>query len=155
MNGGLKHLFERVFMNKLVDKKIIGPNPYVSIPGNDPIEAMEVLYYTYDNHKIQRKDLVIIFNVAAGCYNCIRANQAEICARRVRCAKSLTKLHTRMQLRMRHRIKTSAGVSKGRIEQISTKKSKQIEKVEEFDATVHMTTQEEWHKEMGQGPLHG
>ena len=42
---------------------------YDSIPGKDPLEAMQVLQYLYENHRLLKKDLIITFDDAAGCYN--------------------------------------------------------------------------------------
>ena len=113
MNGGMKYLFGRVFMKKLVQDGVIDSNAYGSIPGRDPLEALKVLQYLYDNHRLMKRDLVVIFNDAAGCYDRIRPNQAEICSRRVGCSTSLTKTHTSLQMNMVHHIKTAAGISKG------------------------------------------
>ena len=126
MNGGLKYLFGRIFMKKLVKDKVLDPNAYGSIPGRDPLEALKVLQYLYENHRIMKKDLVVVFNDAAGCYDRIRPNQAEICARRVGCATSLAKTHTSLQMNMTHHVKTSAGVSKGNIKFEDTNKNEII-----------------------------
>ena len=119
-NGGFKYLFGRVLMKKLVEDGIIDPNAYGGIPGRDPLEAMKVLQYMYDNHRLQKRDLIVIFNDAAGCFDRVRPNQAEICSRRVGCPPSLSKTHTKLQQNMRHYIKTSAGVSTGTIQYKNT-----------------------------------
>ena len=67
MNGGFKYIFGRIFMKKLVEDNIIDSNVYGSIPERDPIEALKVLQYLYENHRLMKKDLIIIFNDAAGC----------------------------------------------------------------------------------------
>ena len=71
MNGFLKYLMRRIFMKKLVDH-----NTYESVSGRDPMEAIQILQYLYDNHQILKKDIVVLFNNAAWCYDQIRANQA-------------------------------------------------------------------------------
>ena len=67
MNGGFKYIFGRIFMKKLVEDNIIDSNVYGSIPERDPLEALKVLQYLYENHRLMKKDLIIIFNDAAGC----------------------------------------------------------------------------------------
>ena len=115
MNGALKYLFGRKLMRKMVSDGILDENTYGSIPGKDSLEAMKVLQELYDNHRILKKDLVVVFNDAAGCYDRIRANQAELCSRRVGCSVDVTKTHTNIQNKMVHKIKTSAGISTGQI----------------------------------------
>ena len=115
MNGALKYLFGRKLMRKMVNDGILDENTYGSIPGKDSLEAMKVLQELYDNHRILKKDLVVVFNDAAGCYDRIRANQAELCSRRVGCSVDITKTHTNIQNKMVHKIKTSAGISTGQI----------------------------------------
>ena len=113
MNGGLKYLFGRELMKRLVKDGVIDSQAYGSIPGRDPLEAMKVLQYLYENHRLLKKDLVIIFNDAAGCYDRVRANQAELASRRVGCSTDISKTHTAIQTNMTHYVKTSAGISRG------------------------------------------
>ena len=68
-------------MKKLVQDGVIDSNAYGTIPGRDPLEALKVLQYLYDNHRLMKRNLVVIFNDAAGYYDRIRPNQAEICSR--------------------------------------------------------------------------
>ena len=98
MIGAYKYLFGRKLMKKLVGEGTIDASAYGSIPGHDSLEAIKVLQYLYDNHRLLKKDLLIIFNDAAGCYDRIRPNQAEICARRVGCPSGMAKTHTKLQL---------------------------------------------------------
>ena len=116
MNGGLKYLFGKELMKLLVKDGVIDAQAYGSVPGRDPLEAMKLLQYMYDNHRLLKKDLAVVFNDAAGCYDRIRANQAEICSRRVGCSTDLAKTHTAIQTNMIHYVKTAAGISKGFIQ---------------------------------------
>ena len=115
MNGFLKYSLGRVLMRKLVSDGIVNDTTFGSVPGRNSLEAMKLLQLLYDNHRILKKDLVVVFNDAAGCYDRIRANQAEICARRVGCSTNVIKTHTRIQNTMVHYIKTAVGVSDGSI----------------------------------------
>ena len=98
-------------MRKLVNDGIINDTMFGSIPGRDSVEAMKHMQLLYDNHRILKKDLVVDSNDAAGCYDRIRANHAEICARRVGCSNNIIKTHTRLQNQMIHYVKTATGVS--------------------------------------------
>ena len=69
MNGGLKYLFGRELMKRLVKDGVIDAQAYGSVPGRDPLEAMKILQYMYDNHRLMKRDLAVIFNDAAGCYD--------------------------------------------------------------------------------------
>ena len=135
MNGGFKYLFGRLLMKKLVKDGIIDSNAFGSIPGRDSLEALKVMQYLYENHRIMKKDMVVIFNDAAGCYDRIRPNQAELCSRRVKCSTSLVKTHTRLQMKMIHKIKTAAGISPGRI-QHSTNEATGIQLVHDHNESV-------------------
>ena len=116
MNGFLKLIFGRTFMTKLIKDRIINETTFGSIPGKDPAEAMKALQYLYDNHRILKKDLIVVFNDAAGCYDRIRPNQAELCSRRVGCSVDILKTRTAIQNNMKHYIRTRTGISKGHIE---------------------------------------
>ena len=115
MNGGFKYLFGKLLMKQLVENGTLNDHAYGSIPGRDTLEALKALQYLYENHRLLKKDMIVIFNDAAGCYDRIRPNQAEICSRRVGCPISLAKTHTRIQTEMTHHIKTASGISKGTI----------------------------------------
>ena len=62
-----------------------------------------------------KHSLVIILNDAAGCYDRIRPNQAELCSPQVGCTTSLIKTHTCLQMKMTHHVKTSAEILRGYI----------------------------------------
>ena len=92
-NGGLKYLLGKVFMRHLVQNKAITGSAFGSIPGRDAQEAMQLLQFTYENHRIQKRDLIAMFNDAAGCYDRIRPNQADLCKRRLKCPDSISTCH--------------------------------------------------------------
>ena len=114
-NGGLKYILGRLFMRKITQEGAIEPHAYGSIPGKDAIEAMKLLQYLYDNHRILKKDLIVIFNDAAGCYDRVRPNHSELCSLRLGCPRSIMQTHTITQNRMQHHVKTATGISKGYI----------------------------------------
>ena len=74
---------------------------------------MKLLQLLYDNHRILKKDLIVVFNDAAGCYDRIRPNHAEICAQRIGCNRRIIKTHTKIQNMMVHYVKTAVGISEG------------------------------------------
>ena len=112
-NGGLKYLLGRIFMRKLSYEGLIDASAYGSVPGRNTIEAMKVMQNLYDNHRILKRDLAVVFNDAAGCYDRVRPNRSEICSLRLGCAESVIQTHTKTQTEMKHYIKTAAGVSRG------------------------------------------
>ena len=57
MNGGLKFLFGKELMKRLVKDGVIDDQAYGSIPGRDPLEAMKLLQYLYENHRLLKRDL--------------------------------------------------------------------------------------------------
>ena len=116
MNAFLKLVLGRTFMRKLINDGIINETTFGSIPGKDSTEAMKALQFLFDNHRILRNDLIVVFNDAAGCYDRIRPNQAEICSRRLGCNTNISKTCTRIQNQMQHFIRTSTGISSGWIE---------------------------------------
>ena len=114
-NAGLKYLLGRRLMHHLVRKNLITPELYGSIPGRTAQEAMALLQQIFDNHRLTRRNLLIDFNDAAGCYDRIRHNLASITVIRLGCALLLTLCHCMVQLHMRHYIRTAAGISSGYI----------------------------------------
>ena len=52
MNGGLKCLFGKELTFQLVKDGVIDAQAYGSVPGRDPLEAMKLLQYMYDNHRL-------------------------------------------------------------------------------------------------------
>ena len=115
-NGGLKYILGRLFIRKIVNEGAIESHAYGSIPGKDSLEAMKLLQYLYDNHRILKRDLIVIFNDATGCYDDVQPNHSELCSLRLGCPRSVIQTHTITQNRMKHHVKTSAGVSSGNIE---------------------------------------
>ena len=112
-NGMLKFLLGRQLMRHMVQTDQIDVTTFGSIPGRDAKEAMKLLDMVYSNHRLFSRTLVSIFNDAAGCYDRIRPNMADIAMRRVGCPASITNTQTRAQLGMVHKIRTALGVSKG------------------------------------------
>ena len=68
-NGGLKYLLGKRLMEHLVKNGTIDEHAYGSIPGKSSQEAMQTLQFIYENHRIMKRDLVALFNDAAGCYD--------------------------------------------------------------------------------------
>lgn len=114
-NGALKYLLGRLMMRHIVKSDEVDVTTFGSIPGRDAIEAMGVLQQLYDNHRLFHRSMVAMFNDAAGCYDRIRVQLAEICLRRLGCPENIAKTHTKAQQGMIHRIKTALGISPGTI----------------------------------------
>lgn len=102
-------------MRHIVKCHKVDKTTYGSIPGRDAIEAMGVLQQIFENHRLFNCAMVAIFNYAAGCYDCIRAQLAEICLCCLGCPASISKTQTAAQMGMMHCIRTSLGISPGTI----------------------------------------
>ena len=115
-NGGLKYLLGRKLMQHMVNHKLIPPETYGSIPGRNAIEAMKLLQLFYENHRLLKRDMAIVFNDADGCYDRIRPNMVDLTMRRLGLPKSIATAHTDAQIHMRHHIKTANGISRDHIQ---------------------------------------
>ena len=87
-----------------------------SLPGQNAIEAMKMIQLTYENHRIFTRPMITIFNDAAGCYDQIRQNMADIAMRRIGCPRSMTQTLTKSLLQINHKIKTALGISPGTLQ---------------------------------------
>ena len=103
--------------NNLIDDEVYG-----SCKGKTGSEALITLQLLADHSRVWKKNLILLFNDAAGCYDRIPPALAEIALRRAGVPKSITKAHTEAQRRMKHHIKTVIGVSLGFIQYGNTKK---------------------------------
>ena len=115
-----KYLLGRQLMRHMVDTQQIDITTFGSIPGRDAKEAMKLLDMVMTNHRLMSRTLVTVFNDAAGCFDRIRPNMADLAMRRVGCPKSITNTHSIAQLGMTHRVKTAMGISPGSIKWDST-----------------------------------
>ena len=97
---------------------------------------MKALQYLYDNHRLLHKDLIVVFNDAAGCYDRIRPNQAELCRRRLGGNVNVLRTRTKIQNNMKHYVRTSVGVSKSYIEWGETEEDEEITTRKEDDVTI-------------------
>ena len=110
-NGGLKYLLGKKLMQHMVTNGLIPNETFGSIPGRNAAETMKLLQLFYENHRILKKDMAIVFNDADGCYDRIRPNMVDITMRRLGLPRSIAAAHTDAQVKMRHHIKTANGIS--------------------------------------------
>jgi hypothetical protein len=110
-NGGLKYLLGRKLMAHMVKQELIPPDTYGSIPGRNANEAMKLLQLFYENHRLLKRDMAVVFNDADGCYDRIRPNMVDVTMRRLGLPRSIANAHTDAQIHMRHHIKTANGIS--------------------------------------------
>ena len=114
-NAGLKYIIGRKLMWHLHDNGLLDDEIYGSRKGKTGSEALISLQLLADHSRTWKKNLAVLFNDAAGCFDRIPPTLAEIALRRVGVPENATKAHTISQRSMRHFIKTSVGVSKGYI----------------------------------------
>ena len=115
-NGGLKYLLGRQLIKHATKTGIIDNEAYGSRTGKTANEAILNLQLLYDNHRIWKKNLGLLFNDADKCFDRITINLADIALRRMGCSKTITKCNTIVLRNMKHHIKTSHGISKGYIQ---------------------------------------
>ena len=125
-NGGLKYLLGKKLMAHMVKQELIPPDTYGSIPGRNANEAMKLLQLFYENHRLLRRDMAVVFNDADGCYDRIRPNMVDITMRRLGLPKSIANAHTDAQIKMRHHIKTANGISHDFIQWAPTPNDKMV-----------------------------
>ena len=112
-NAGLKYLIGKRLMWHLLDKKMIDDEVFGSCKGRTGCEALITLQLLGDHSRVWKKNLVVLFNDAAGCFDRVPPTLAEIALRRLGVPKSIASSHTKTQRSMKHYVKTVVGVSKG------------------------------------------
>ena len=116
MNGALKYFMGRMLMRYATSKGIIDSEAYGSRLGKTSIEAIINLQLIFDNHRIWKKNIAMIFNDADGCFDRIPPNLADLALQRLGCPTSISNTHTLIQRNIKHHIKTAQGVSRGFIQ---------------------------------------
>ena len=114
-NAGLKYLLGKLLMWHAHDNAVIDDEVFGSRKGKTGAEALLHLQLLADHTRIWKKNLAVLFNDAAGCYDRVPPNLAELALRRIGCPPSIARAHTKTQRMMKHYIKTSTGVSPGYI----------------------------------------
>ena len=110
-NGGLKYLLGKKLMQHMVNNDFIPNETFGGIPGRNATETMKLLQLFYENHRLLKQDMAIVFNDADGCYDRIRPNMVDITMRRLGLPQSIAAAHTDAQVKMCHHIKTANGIS--------------------------------------------
>jgi hypothetical protein len=136
-NGGLKYLLGRKLMQHMVKHNLIPPETYGSIPGRNATEAMKLLQLFYENHRLLKRDMAIVFNDADGCYDRIRPNMVDITMRRLGLPKPIANAHTDAQIQMRHHIKTANGISHNHI-QWAPQPEKEMQEITTNEGNKHV-----------------
>ena len=114
-NGALKFLMGRRLMWYITKKGLIDAATYGSRLGKTATDALLNLQLIFDQCRIKKQNMGMLFNDADGCYDRIPPSLAEIALRRVGCPESIVRTHTITQRNMKHHIKTGTGVSEGYI----------------------------------------
>ena len=114
-NSVLKLLLGRRLMHHSEEHKLNSPQLYGSRKGKSTHEALITLRILYDLSRMDRCYMVSLFNDLRGCYDRIRPSLNTITARRMGCPTGVAVCHANAVRRMRHRVRTAAGLSKGEI----------------------------------------
>jgi hypothetical protein len=112
-NGTLKYLLGRLLMYHVVRANKCNKQAFGSIPGRTAHDALITLQLIYDNARVNKKVIALMFNSAAGCYDRIQPSLSSICMQRIGCPRSIAQCHTVTQRCMKHKVKTSKGVLPG------------------------------------------
>ena len=115
-NGGLKYILGRLLMQHLTKEEVIDTDVYGSVKGKTAIEALLNIQLICDHHRIWKKNLIMLYNDADGCFDRIPPMLAAVALRRVGVPKSITLAHSMIQRNMKHYVKTAFGVSRGFIQ---------------------------------------
>lgn len=114
-NGALKYFLGRLLMYHSTNEDVHDPETFGSRIGKTAPEAILALQLLYDHARSWSITFGMLFNDAAGCYDCIPPQLADIAMRRLGCPASIAKTHTITQRRMAHFIRIAAGISKAKI----------------------------------------
>ena len=114
-NGALKYFIGKLLMQHTTTEGLHDLETYGSRKGKTAAEALIALQLLYDNARIWKHIVGIIFNDAAGCYDRIPPQLGDIALRRLGRPRSVAHAHTQAQRNMAHYIRIAAGVSKASI----------------------------------------
>lgn len=119
-NGALKYILGRKLMWHITSNGLVDADTYGSRIGKTATEAILNLQLIFDNCRIWKRNMGMIFNDADGCFDRIPPALADIALRRLGCPKNVVRTHTCAQQKMKHYVKTGSGVSKGYIQYSKT-----------------------------------
>ena len=114
-NGGLKYLLGRKLMWHATEEGIMDTDTYGSRTGRTAPEAVVNLQLIFDDSRLWKKNIGMLFNDADGCYDRIAPLLGEIAVRRIGCPPEIAKTVTETLKEMKHFVKTSVGISPGYI----------------------------------------
>jgi hypothetical protein len=113
MNAGLKYFLGKLFMKHITELKYTDSETYGSRVGKSATEALITIQTLFAHGSIWKHTTAMVFNDAAGCYDRIPLVLAELAAVGAGCSPSIMRCHTQVQKKMKHYVKTAAGVSQG------------------------------------------
>ena len=114
-NAGLKYFLGKLLMQHITQQEFTDPETYGSRTGKSATEALITLQTLFSHSIVWTKPMAMMFNDAAGCYDRIPLVLAELAAVGSGCTRPMMRCHTEVQKRMKHYIRTAAGVSQGYI----------------------------------------
>ena len=99
----------------ITDNEIVDPDTYGSRLGKTATEAILNVQLIFDQCRLNKRNFGMLFNNADGCFDRIPPSLAEIALKRIGCPGNIVRTHTITQRKMKHHVKTGAGVSEGYI----------------------------------------
>ena len=115
-NGGLKYFLGRLLMQHITKQQYVDKETYGSRMGKSAPEALITLQTLFAHCATWNITVSMMFNDAAGCFDRIPLVLAELAAVGSGCDRSMMRCHTETQKRMKHYVRTAAGVSEGFIQ---------------------------------------
>ena len=115
-NAGLKFFFAKHLMQHCVKHDILNNQNHGSKPENTVHDALLIQTLHYYLVRITRTPFNTVFNDADGCYDRVRPNLLTIASRRRGCPPPIAICQGETQNKIRHKIRTSYGISKQHIE---------------------------------------
>ena len=103
-------------MQHITSQKYVDKETYGSRMGKSAPEALITLQTLFSHCATWNITVSMMFNDAAGCFDRIPLVLAEIAAVGSGCDRSIMRCHTETQKRMKHYVRTAAGVSEGFIQ---------------------------------------
>ena len=110
-NGALKILLSCRLMRHADTNGINSRQTHGGRQGHSTYDAMVISQLSTDITRLNKSNLLVMFNDADGCYDRIRPEPISLLVRRMSCPKQIAACHTRTLVHMVHKVLTAHGIS--------------------------------------------
>ena len=115
-NSGLKYILGRQLLYHSETHGINSNQTHGSRPGRSTHDALTITKLTYDIARLDKVNIVSIFNDAAGCYDRMRHNLMTVSSERMGCPDEVALCLARVLNQMKHHAQTANGISEAFIQ---------------------------------------